>query len=142
MLIRTTSHTDTVFRMLQSQVFGQDIARRTSRFIFVHHPKSVYLSLHHITVHVTKPGPSPPLLHAQELDGEKAWERRALLNHDCVTCVKCQCLQVYTRSMHAYDASRRAMHQCVYVHAPMCLCALCIRVGHTEQVSEIVHCWF
>jgi len=33
---------DTVFKMLQSQVFGQGITRRTSRFFVGNHPPHVY----------------------------------------------------------------------------------------------------
>ena len=35
-----------------------------------------------------------------------------------------------TWTMHAHDASRHAV--------PVCMCALCMRVGHVEQISEII----
>ena len=39
---QTTSCIDAVFRMLQPQVLGQDIARRTSRFFVGHCPPHIY----------------------------------------------------------------------------------------------------
>ena len=69
----TTNCIDAVFRMLQSQVIGQDITRKTSRFFVGHHPPHVYSCLpdiKHVTpgikhmipdiTHVTlSPTPSP-----------------------------------------------------------------------------------
>ena len=41
-IYRITSCNDAVFRTLQSQVFGRDITRRTSRFFVGHHPPHIY----------------------------------------------------------------------------------------------------
>ena len=62
---KTTSCIDAVFWTLQSQVLGQHITRRNSRFFISHHPHlSTYITLH-ITMHMTK----PPILHLVKLDG-------------------------------------------------------------------------
>ena len=34
------------------------------------------------------------------------------------------------------------MHNDALCHLPVCLCALRMRVGRVEQMSEIVRCWF
>ena len=56
---QTTSCIDTVFRMLQSQVLGQDITGRTSRFFVGHRPPSRLPSRLPDVTHVTlSPRPS------------------------------------------------------------------------------------
>ena len=74
----TTSCIDAVFRMLQSQVLGQDITRRTSRFFVGHGPPSRLPSRLPDVTHVTlSPRPSPPFLYCKrsKLEPGTAWER-------------------------------------------------------------------
>ena len=74
----TTSCIDAVFRMLQSQVLGQDITRRTSRFFVGHRPPSRLPSRLPDVTHVTlSPRPSPPFLYCKrsKLEPGTAWER-------------------------------------------------------------------
>ena len=52
-IYRITSCNDAVFRMLQSQVFGQDITRRTSRFFIGHRPPHIYPHIYpHVYPHI------------------------------------------------------------------------------------------
>ena len=74
----TTSCIDAVFQMLQSQVLGQDITRRTSRFFVGHRPPSRLPSRLPDVTHVTlSPRPSPPFLYCKrsKLEPGTAWER-------------------------------------------------------------------
>ena len=78
----TTSCIDAVFRMLQSQVLGQDITRRTSRFFVGHRPPSRLPSRLPDVTHVTlSPRPSPPFLYCKrsKLEPGTAWERGYVL---------------------------------------------------------------
>ena len=62
---QTTSCTDASFRMLQSQVLGQDIIRRTLRFFVGHGPPSRLPSHLPDITHVTlSPTPSPSVFIA------------------------------------------------------------------------------
>ena len=75
---QTTSCIDAVFRMLQSQVLGQDITGRTSRFFVGHRPPSRLPSRLPDVTHVTlSPRPSPPFLYCKrsKLEPGTAWER-------------------------------------------------------------------
>ena len=75
---QTTSCIDAVFRMLQSQVLGQDITGRTSRFFVGHRPPSRLPSRLPDVTHVTlSPRPSPPFLYCKrsKLEPGMAWER-------------------------------------------------------------------
>ena len=93
--VNQTSCIDAVFLTLQSQVLGQDITRRTSRFFVGHHPPSrLPLCLPDIT-HVTLPGLPLPFLHTasdQKLEPGMAWERpgnEATVSEHMVSMVQC-----------------------------------------------------
>ena len=40
------------------------------------------------------------------------------------------------------NSALNIVHMAMVHHVPVCLCALRAEVGHVEQVSEIVRCWF
>ena len=70
---------DTVFRMLQSQVLGQNITRRTLRFFVGHRPPHIYSHVYLTSrTWLFLPGLPPPFLHTasdQKLEAGTAWER-------------------------------------------------------------------
>ena len=61
---RTMSCIDVVFWMLQSQVLGQDITRRTLRCFFGHCPPNIYLTSH---TWIFLPGIPPPFCILQAI---------------------------------------------------------------------------
>ena len=72
---RITSCNDAVFRMLQSQVFGQDITRWTSRFFVGHRPPHVYLSHARDSFSQAFFPLRFCILQAIKTGGRNAWER-------------------------------------------------------------------
>ena len=80
--------------MLQSQVLGQDITRRTSRFFVGHRPPSRLPDVTHVTL---SPRPSPPFLYCKrsKLEPGTAWERGYLANSQAFTATSIWCVNIW-----------------------------------------------
>ena len=82
---QTTSCIDAVFRMLQSQVFGQDITRRTLTFFVGHHLPHIYPHVYLTScMWLNLPGLSPLLLRTasdQKLEVERPWNKANMSIH-------------------------------------------------------------
>ena len=85
LVYQTTSCIDTVFRTLQSQVFGQDITRRTLRFFIRCCPPHIYPHVYLTScTWLYFPGFPPPFLHTasdQKLDAGNGLGTRLTFTH-------------------------------------------------------------